>query len=255
MLATPHADALRQNVQQALSEHKLTSRLLLTEPSIKITAEGVHTDRVIITLDSASIPYPFLFNLVQTLTPDSAEATRFIETHVHDAISPSSSFMIGCDGKNIEYYVEHEGGQLRSYDAVRMTHGIYNRMPRVYHPSVHHQLQGLLSPPDFKLLVSLLPLSDLVHVFQRHHPDYDVAYHMSSSRSPMIKSVASELRQLALACNSEAGALVARFLIKHANDVLSWFFIGVNTESKKMSINVYVRPPNWYERIKGLLQL
>jgi hypothetical protein len=253
MLATPHADALRQNVQQALSEHELLGRLLLTEPSIKITHDAVHTDRVIITLNAESIPYGFLLNLVQTLTPNSEEAVRFIDTHVQDAISPSASFMIGCDGRNIEYYVEHEGGQLRSYDAMRMTHGVYNRMPRVYHPSVHHKLQGLMSPPDFKLFVSLLPLSELVHVFQRHHPDYDIAYHMSSSRSPMIKTVANELRQLALACNPGAGPLIARFLIKHANDVLSWFFIGMNTETKKMSINIYVRPANWYERMKALI--
>jgi hypothetical protein len=256
MLYTPVSNALLESIKRLLINNNYPkSALMMEERSLKIMPERAEVDRLIVTLDSKILPYSFIRHTVMTLTPNDAAAIEFIEEHILNAISPSEVFMIGCDGNNIEYYVEHEGGALRSYDAGKALKGIYNHMPKVYYAATYQQIGSIVPREMFDALQHVIPLHELAHVFNRYHPDFRYAYHMSTTRCPRIKDVADNLLRMALICNPLGGGLPSRqFLHEHANDVLAWLSIGVRNDSS-IAMNIYVRPATWLQGLMRTLLL
>ena len=255
MPSTPNADLLLNLVKDFLQKHNLSKSILMPEErSIKVMPQGVNVDRVIITLDANMLSHSFLRLLITYLTPNVPEAFEFLDEHILNAISPSEVFIVGCDGKDIEYYVEHEGGQLRSYDTGKRTPGIYNHVPRVYYPATYQQLAVHLGGPTFSALKRVIPLHELAHVFERHHPELVYACHMSTTKCPSLSSVNVQegLMQLAIASNPASAAAMQEFIRYHESDVLAWLSIGIR-HSGGFVMNVYVRPSTWLQNLMRVL--
>ena len=237
------------------------------EWSIKITPTGAHTDRVILTLDADAMTRAFIVKLMKEvnglITPPLA---AFLDKHIFSAMSASTVLMIGCDGPDVEVYVEHaetaEGGMLRSYDIGKGTYGIYNHVPRRFHGHIYQQFERALQPEAYATFVRILPQSNLAHAFERTHPDYAIAYHMSAINGPTIKSIAADLRALGRGAYANGAALDA-FIATHMNDathasnVLVWLSLSIHVgrPAGRYSVTVYVRPASWYERLTSVLKM
>ena len=267
----PYANALIAKVNDVLAENGLTKAMLMgssdAEWSIKITPTGAHTDRVILTLDADAMTRAFIVKLMKEvnglITPPLA---AFLDKHIFSAMSASTVLMIGCDGPDVEVYVEHaetaEGGMLRSYDIGKGTYGIYNHVPRRFHGHIYQQFERALQPEAYATFVRILPQSNLAHAFERTHPDYAIAYHMSAINGPTIKSIAADLRALGRGAYANGAALDA-FIATHMNDathasnVLVWLSLSIHVgrPAGRYSVTVYVRPASWYERLTSVLKM
>jgi hypothetical protein len=264
----PYANALIAKVNDVLAQNGLTKAMLMgnrasgdAEWSIKVTPTGAHTDRVILTLDADAMTPAFIVKLMQEVTgPITPPLAAFLDKHIFSAMSASTVLMIGCDGPDVEVYVEHaetaEGGMLRSYDIGKGTYGIYNHVPRRFHGHIYQQFERALHPEAYATFARILPQSNLAHAFERTHPDYAIAYHMSAVNGPSIKSIAADLRALGRGAYANGAALDA-FIATHMNDVLVWLSLSIHVgrPAGRYSVTVYVRPASWYERLTSVLKM
>jgi len=266
----PYANALIAKVNDVLAQNGLTKAMLMgnndAEWSIKVTPTGAHTDRIILTLDADAMTPAFIVKLMQEVTgrtPITPPLAAFLDKHIFSAMSASTVLMIGCDGPDVEVYVEHaetpEGGMLRSYDIGKGTYGIYNHVPRRFHGHIYQQFERSLQPEAYATFARILPQSNLAHAFERTHPDYAIAYHMSAMNGPTIKSIAADLRALGSSAYANGAALDA-FIAAHMNDVLVWLSLSIHAgrnagQPALYSVTVYVRPASWYERLTSALNM
>lgn len=262
----PYANALIAKITDLLNQHNLSKTMIMgnqdAEWSIKVTPTGAHTDRVILTLDADALTPAFIVKLMHEVTGSmTPPLAAFLDKHIFSAISASTVLMLGCDGPDIEVYVEHaettEGGMLRSYDTGKGTHGIYNHVPRRFHNHIYQQFERYLEPDAYATFVRILPHANLAHAFERTHPEYAIAYHMSAINGPSIKNIAADLRKLGCgACPHgcrDGGALDA-FISTHMNDVLVWLSLSIHKGRHGVfSVTIYVRHSSWYNRLTTAL--